>query len=156
MTLERIEELKAQLSQLAIVLNEFKSEAVQLRILELVLQGQQSPAAAHKKEEEPGRHRRGERKHTGSRIDEEAESAVTTRRKRGAVGSGAPATLEQLLVTTFFEQPRTINDIIEHCKHKLARTFKANEFSGKLGRMVRNGQLTRQKNSESQYEYKKP
>ena len=53
-------------------------------------------------------------------------------------------------------KPRTINDLIEHCKHNLARTFKANEFSGKLGRMVRNSELTRKKNTDKQYEYKKP
>ena len=62
----------------------------------------------------------------------------------------------QLAESDFFKEPRTINDIIEHCKHNLARSFRANEFSGKLGRMVRNEELKRKKNKDHQYEYKKP
>jgi hypothetical protein len=75
--------------------------------------------------------------------------------KNAPAGAGAVATLTQLLAGNFFDKPRTINDIIEHCKHNLARTFKPNEFSGKLARMVRNGALTRKKNADKQYEYKK-
>ncbi len=77
-------------------------------------------------------------------------------KKKLSGGTGAKATLAKLMDGDFFTQPRTINDIIEHCKHNLARSFKANGFSGKLASMVRSGELTRKKNKEEQYEYNKP
>ena len=55
--------------------------------------------------------------------------------------------------TDFFKKPRTIGDILVHCETNLARKIKANEISGKLGRMVRNGELKRTKNADGQYEY---
>ena len=78
------------------------------------------------------------------------------KRRQVASGSGAVATITQLLDGDFFKKPCVINDIIKHCKDNLARTFKANEFSGKLGQLVRTNQLTRVKNTDNQYEYKKP
>jgi hypothetical protein len=82
--------------------------------------------------------------------------AAEGKRRKASSGIGAVATLSQLLSGNFFDKPRTIKDVIDHCKHNLARTFRANEFSGKLGRMVRDHELTRKKNADKQYEYKKP
>lgn len=150
--IEKLYGIKKQLGELATVLNAFKSEAVQLRLLDFLL-GEQS-------EEEPSknpRRTRTSKKATARRAAAPTgEGASSNRRKKAPSGTGAPATLNLLLSGTFFDKPRTINDIIEHCKHNLARTFKANEFSGKLGRMVREDELTRKKNADKQYEYKKP
>jgi hypothetical protein len=145
--------LKKELAELSTLLNEFKSEAVQLRILDFVLgrRVEQSPAGGA---EEGSTRPRGKTRRNQERKPTAADGAG--KRKKAPSGTGAPATLTQSLSGTFFDKPRTINDIIEHCKQNLARTFKANEFSGKLGRMVRNGELTRKKNAEKQYEYKKP
>lgn len=144
--------MKKQLGELASVLNAFKSEAVQLRLLDLLL-GQETAEEPSKKQRHNRSAKRAERKPVPATASEESPGK---KRKKAVSGTGAPATLVQLLSTAFFNKPRTINDIIEHCKHKLARNFKANEFSGKLGRMVRNEELTREKNSDNQYEYKKP
>jgi hypothetical protein len=151
--IEKLEGMKKQLSDLATVLNQFKSEAVQLRILELVLEKGLVDDSVDLPEggvsgSKPRRTLRTKAK--------AAESRAPGKRKRASAGTGAPATLTQLLSGNFFDRARTINDVIEHCKHNLARTFRANEFSGKLGRMVRNGELTRKKNANKQYEYKKP
>lgn len=150
--MEKLESIKKQLSELASVLNAFKSEAVQLRILDLVL-GEQSA-------EEDDSPRRISKKTVRAKIKSAPKAHGTGNsaptKKYAASGTGAPATLSQLLVGNFFDKPRTINDVIDHCKHNLARSFKANEFSGKLGRMVRVGELTRKKNADKQYEYKKP
>lgn len=149
--LERFDTVKKQLSELAAVLNEFKSEAVQLRIVELVLGGNPTERAGGQS--------------TETRDRAKAHSHSAPKKKRGAAGKaakkapsrvGAVATLTELASGDFFKKSRTINDIIEHCKHNKARTFKANEFSGKLARMVRNGELVREKNADNQYEYKKP
>jgi hypothetical protein len=149
----KIEGLEEQLAELAKILNSFKSEAVQLRILDYVLGddfssaslNQPTRAVAHKKLFMP------------SKPSKEKTGAIEAPiKKKAKAGTGAPASLTQLVEGNFFATPRTINDIIEYCKHNLARTFKANEFSGKLSRLVRNGTLTREKNADGQYEYKKP
>lgn len=151
--IQKLDSIKKQLSELAAVLNAFKSEAVQLRVLDFVLREESSEEL----DEKPA-NTRTSRKSRPRRTAalKKTDSATSATRKKAPAGTGAHATLNQLLAGTFFDKPRTINDIIEHCKHNLARTFKANEFSGKLGRMVRNGELTRKKNADKQYEYKKP
>jgi len=151
--IEEFEGKKKQLSELATILNAFKSEAVQLRIHELFF-GENSGTEIFEQTEKnktPGGVR-GQHTRKRKKID----AAATIKKKIAPAGTGAPATLTQLLTGAFFDKSRTINDIIDHCKHNLARTFKANEFSGKLGRLVRTGELTRKKNADKQYEYKKP
>jgi predicted PP-loop superfamily ATPase len=149
--LQNFGQLKQQLSELATVLNEFKSEAVQLRLLELVFD--MDPMTEPVENNKPAIRRRPAAKKTKTfkRADEPA--ATSAKKSRGGSGSGAVATLSQLVAVDFFKKPQTINDIIEHCKHNLARTFKANEFSGKLGRLVRSEELSRKKNADGQYEY---
>lgn len=149
--IDRIESLKKPLSDLASVLNAFKSEAVQLRILEYIVgKDFRDDEVGHAAREKPSRS--GTRRVTKK---QEVGRASATGRKRAAIGSGASATLTQLLTGNFFEKPQTINDLIKHCKNNMARTFKANEFSGPLARLVRDGKLSRKKNAEKQYEYKK-
>ncbi len=144
--------MKAELSELAAVLNAFKSEAVQLRILDLVF-GRELLDEGEDQAEPPKASRR---KSTALEVKaKKTPDGNAGKRKKAPSGTGAPATLTQLLTGSFFSKPRTINDIIVHCKHNLARTFKANEFSGKLGRLVRTGELTREKNADNQYQYKK-
>jgi hypothetical protein len=147
--IDRIESLKKPLSDLASVLNAFKSEAVQLRILEYLLGNEFRDDESNPSARTP---RVGTRRVTKK---QEVSSTSATGKKRAATGSGASATLTQLLTGNFFEKPQTINDLIKHCKNSMARTFKANEFSVSLARMVRDGKLSRKKNAEKQYEYKK-
>ena len=151
--IEKFVSMKKELSELASVLNAFKSEAVQLRILELLLGSKSKEEIAG--QEEGGKPTRRVRARRAPKT-KGADGGAPGKRKKEPAGSGANATLTQLLSGNFFDKPRTINNIIEHCKHKLAHTFKANEFSGKLGRMVRDDELTREKNADKQYEYKKP
>ena len=145
--------VKKQLSELAGVINSFKSESIQLRIVELILgrkyQSEESDDNVTTETKPKSRPRKpaAEKKRAGT---------PSQKKRKSAVGAGAVASLAQLAEGKFFDKPKTIGDIIEHCKHNLARTFKPNEFSGKLGRMVRNGELSRKKNADKQYEYKKP
>jgi hypothetical protein len=155
MAIEDIEGKKKQLTELASVLNSFKSEAVQLRLLDHLLSevqgdaGQQSQGTGRKLS---FRRRRKEPKISAGN----PQGGPTAKKKPMASGIGPVATVAQLAEGDFFKKPRTIGDIVEHCKHNLARSFKANEISGKLGKLVRGGQLTRAKNADKQYEYKKP
>jgi hypothetical protein len=154
MAIEDIDGKKKQLTELASVLNSFKSEAVQLRLLDHLLGGaqvgeDQPPQGSNSRP--PSRRRKQPKK-----SDVKGEGSSQAKKKQSAPGNGPNATVTQLLTGDFFKKSRTIGNIVEHCKHNLARSFKANEISGKLAQLVRAGQLTRVKNAEKQYEYKKP
>ncbi len=148
---DNLEKMKKQLSELAGVINLFKSEAVQLKIVELILGDVTEPEEEMAGGGMPRRHKTIQRK----KPTQKKENGPKSPHKKKASG-GAVATLTELLAGEFFKQPRTINDIVEHCKHKKARNFKANEFSGTLARLVRDTKLTRNQNKDKQYEYKKP
>jgi hypothetical protein len=151
--LQKLDSIKKQLSELATVLNAFKSEAVQLRILDFVL-GEKSSKESDEKL--ASTHTSLKTRTRSIATPRKEKSTTSATRKKAIVGTGASATLNQLLAGTFFDKSRTINDIINHCKNKMARKFKANDFSSKLGHMVRNDELSREKNADNQYEYKKP
>jgi hypothetical protein len=148
--IKNFEVIKKQLNELSSVINSFKSEAVQLRIIELIL-GVVS-------EEERG----AEERTVKNKVKKTKTKRIkkTTASKEGKKklppkpsGEGPVSTLINLYEKDFFKKPRTIGDIVQHCKDNLARQFKPNEFSGKLARMVRDIQLKRVKNQDNQYEY---
>jgi hypothetical protein len=146
------DQVKKELAELAEVINSFKSEAVQLRIVELVLGNPPKTEPPERVGEEPKK--KDQSKPHKHKAKAGPEEPAAEKRKMSS-GTGAVAILTQLATTVFFDKPKTINDILEHCKHNLARTFKANEFSGKLARMVRAKELKREKNADNQYEYTK-
>jgi hypothetical protein len=148
---DNLEKMKKQLSELAGVINLFKSEAVQLKIVELILGDITEPEEKIAEGDKPRLLKTAQKKKFAQKKENDPKSLHKKKTSGGAV-----ATLTELLAGEFFKQPRTINDIIEHCKHKKARNFKANEFSGTLARLVRDSKLTRNKNKNKQYEYKKP
>ncbi|MEX0944134.1 MAG: hypothetical protein WDZ38_00590 [Balneolaceae bacterium] len=67
---------------------------------------------------------------------------------------GPTTAMSKLFDDGFFKSGKTISEIIEKLKHDRGRTFKSNELSPGLLRWLRNGKLTREKNSDNQYEYK--
>jgi len=147
--------IKAQLAELAPAINAFKSETVQVRIVELIFSVQPPDDA-----EQPDQSVRSRRRRRAGRAHkaEAAGDAGTTRpskkaaKKKGG-GSGPIPTLNQLLEGSFFAKHRTLNDIIEHCRDDKARNFKPNQLSGPLARLVHDQRLKRQKNADGQYEY---
>lgn len=153
--IKNFDEVKRQLKDLSEVVNAFKFEAVQLRIVELVF-GVEQPeenvteeVADDSSSSKKKRKKRTSKKKTVAKVD----GKKTPKR---VSGSGAPATLNKLVEGRFFSKPKTIGDIVEHCEEDMARKFKQNEFSGKLARLVRDGTLKRGKNADGQYVYKKP
>lgn len=154
--LKDFDSIKSQLGELADIINKFKSEAVQLRIVELVFQGKAPSTDAdvrNMSEESKVKHKK--RRASRKKATKETKDGVTTKKKVGG-GAGAVATLIKVHGEGFFKSARTINDILAHCETNLARRIKANEISGKLARMVRSGDLKRAKNSDGQYEYTNP
>lgn len=147
------ETTKSHLTELAEIINKFKSEAVQLRLIELIFAGAGFvPSAASQQEANPpatpAKPRRKSRPKSSSKADDGAGA-----KKRTSNGGGAVATLVKTFEEGYFKQPRSISDICAHCEVNLARRIKPNEISGKLGRMVRSRQLSRTKNSDNQYVY---
>lgn len=138
--IRNFEELKVQLKALSEIVNGFESEAVQLRIVEHVLGlptgTQESP------DNIPTQEKAKPTKNITSKKPGKKPSA-----------QGAVAILGKLIEDGFFKTPKSINDIVAHCDHNLARKFKTNEFSGRLARLVRENTLTRDKNEKNQYEY---
>lgn len=151
--IKNFEELKKQLAELSSVINSFKSEAVQLKIVELIFRGgtpdeeepedTQTDQTTVKKKSKP-RNKTGKKK---------ASAKSSSGKKTAKVG---PATiLSELIDDGFFNKPKTISAIITHSDSKKARKFKANELSSPLARFVRDGRLNREKNQDNQYEYTK-
>jgi hypothetical protein len=151
------EKIKEQLSELAGVINAFKSEAVQLRLIDLIFELPSSEEESKSETNIKKKTRSSQKPKTTKKkaAGKQGRSNSNAPKKTAPVGTGAVAILSQLATSDFFNEPKTINDIVTHCSTNLARHFKTNAFSGKLARMVRNGELTRTKNSENQYEYKK-
>lgn len=158
--ISNFDEVKKQLSELSEVINKFKSEAVQLRIVEIVLgDGASYGTASDADHGEPDktpktRRRKTTRSKAKPKVEADGAEAKSTKKARGS-GHGAVAALSDLVENGFFDKAKTINDIVSHCEEKLARRFKSNEFSGKLGRLTRDGVLDRTKNGDGQYEYTK-
>ena len=151
--IKNFEEIKTQLKELSEIVNSFESEAVQLRIVELVFgleTEQEQKGTAGDDAETVVKNRKAPRKKAATKANNGDKPKKSGNKPSG---QGAVATLGKLVEEGFFNQPKSIGDIVEHCDHNLARKFKANEFSGKLSRLVRDGSLTRTKNADSQYEY---
>lgn len=153
--IDNFEEVKNQLRELADVINKFTSEAVQLRIVELVLGGTShaSPTDADSSKDElevPSPRRRAKK-----RTKLSGASSDVAKKKPSPAGQGPVSTLANLATGDFFDSPQSIKSIIEHCEVNLARKIKQTDISGKLARLVREGVLKRAKNSDGQYEYSK-
>ncbi|WP_156966354.1 hypothetical protein [Algiphilus aromaticivorans] len=146
------ETTKQQLSELAEVVNKFKSEAVQLKLLELLFD-----ASPNNDDDQGAAQSAPKPKKRARKKPASTKSAAKPDKGAKRSSSYGPATiLTKLYNEGFFSKPKTITEICEHSGTKLARNIKPNEISGKLGRMVRSGELSREKNSDNQYEYTKP
>lgn len=139
-----LETLKKELSDLAPLVNAFKSESVQLKIIECIFHGSinlsgnpQIPEAA-----------------TGASAKDKPITAKNGKPKRtGSSKLGPVKILQTLIDEGFFKKPQTIAQIIEHASSKKAVKLKATGLSGPLARYTRDNALERKKNAESQYEY---
>ncbi|MCT8996894.1 hypothetical protein [Chelativorans intermedius] len=136
-------ELKQQLTELSATINKFESEAVQLRIVELLFSqaGGEGLAEAPASAYVSGPARGGRRPQTADR------------RKTAPSASGAVAALAKLLDGDFFSEKRTIGDIVKKCEEEIGTRYKSNAFSGPLSRYARSGVLKREKNEEGKYVY---
>jgi hypothetical protein len=156
--MNELEQLQKKLKSLADTVNLFQNEAVQLRVLEILLStlGSISSVPANPVEKIGKRPAgRGRRKTQPARDDAKPSAKKREPRKpgRSAPSPGAHAMISQLLTEGFFRTGRTIGAIIEHAGTSRGHHYKANECSPALLRLLRDGKLTRKKNKDKQYEY---
>jgi len=154
-----LDELQKRLKAIAEVVNAFKSEAVQLRVVEVLL-GQLGvpPAPANSVDSKPPK--RTKRRRPSTKTDstanevEKAQPQKPARKaERASASPGAFTMISQLLGDGFFKTPRTISAIVAHCGTSKGHHYKANECSPALLRLLRDGKLKREKNKDGQYEY---
>src|SRR5262245_23127038 len=147
--MKEFEQLKGQLAELASVLNSFKSEAVQLRIVDLLFKGsiEEDPGEVPSTDDETPVRERVKRKPKSTETPSKTRIAPRTGRL------GPVSAVDKLIKEGFFKTKKKIGDIVEHCSHKLALKIKPNDISGRLARLVRDGTLDREKNQDGQYEY---
>lgn len=152
--IKNFDELKVQLAELSEIVNRFKSEQVQLMVIERILNrafdGSVEAVFDEGPPPTPGKKRRRNRTKAAT-----ASPNGTKRKAPKAKGTGARPTLDLLIEDGFFSKPRTLRDIVEHSKTSLARRIKQSDLSGPLARFVRDKKLTRSKNAEGQFAYKK-
>jgi hypothetical protein len=149
--IKNFDELKKQLAELVDVVNGFKSEQVQLRVVEAILANLgAAPGGAPDPKDEVDKTK-----------PPNARKAVRAKAKGGeatpAKGSGSrksPKTaILGLIADGYFAQHRAIGTVVSHLAEKKATTLSLGAVQMALNRLVQNGEMQRGKNAESQYEY---
>ena len=153
-----LDDIREKLKAIAETVNAFKSEAVQLRIVEVLLAQLGATDTSETRVVPKAKRAKRTPKSKGHKAasNDGAPAAVkTAKRSRSSGSPGAFATISDLVETGFFKTPRTIKAIIEHAGDARGHHYKPNECSPALLRLLRDGKLTRKKNSDGQYEYTK-
>ena len=146
--------MKQQLRDLAGVLNDFKSEAVQLRVVEFFFQ--QMGIESQDIEVRKGGADEKQKKHVIIKTKsgmKDKEKKVRAKRVSKGGRPGPGAIMSQLIAEGFFKKPKLVQDIITHCQSKSGYSYKTSELSVGLVRAVRNKALQRRTNAQNQFEY---
>ena len=141
---KHIEKVKKQLTEISDVVNSFKSEAVQLKIVEKLLdiiidsdKGETEATELFNKK-------------THKQKSDHDENIFAHDRKK----PGATKVLNQLLSTDFFYTPRSIASIANYCKDNFDSDFKTSELSGILLKLANEGKLRRERSQDNnRFEY---
>jgi hypothetical protein len=150
-----LDDLQTKLKAIADTVNTFKSESVQLRVVDVLLEqlgATRTFASPSVHLDRPARKSRRKAK-KASAASAESKDKAPRKAARGSGSPGAFASISQLLGEGFFKTPRTIGAIVDHCASARGHHYKANECSPALLRLLRDEKLKRQKNKDGQYEY---
>ena len=141
---KHIEKLKKQLTEISEVVNLFKSEAVQLKIVEklldVIIESDKAEAESTEVVSKKGHKAKAE----------DTEPFYLNGRKK----PGATKVLNQLLSTDFFYTPRSIASIANYCKDNFDSDFKTSELSGILLKLANEHKLRRERSQDNnRFEY---
>ena len=139
------EKLRKQLLEISEVVNAFKSEAVQVKIIDRLLDSIMD-GERHDYEGDPTKlqERRGRKRKDDDYEDDGAGSRIRGRKKPGAT-----KILNQIIHTDFFDAPRSISSIAQYCKDQYDSDFKTSELSGILLKLANENKLRRERNNEN-------
>jgi hypothetical protein len=141
-----IEKLKKQLLEISEVVNSFQSEAVQVRIVDKLLDAM----IESERGEADGSELFGKKANKYRPYQDNENQGLSSGRKK----PGATKILNQLLSTDFFKAPHSISGIAEYCKEQFDSDFKTSELSGILLKLAKENKLKRQRNDENnRFEY---
>jgi hypothetical protein len=142
---KHIEKLKKQLSEISEVVNSFSSEAVQVRVVDRLLD-----AIIEQEKTEGDSSELFNKKGYKYKPDSEGSYENSRMSKK----PGATKVLNQLLSTHFFDTSHSISSIAEYCKEKFDSNFKTSELSGILLKLANEGKLRRERSNENnRFEY---
>jgi hypothetical protein len=154
-----LDEMQKRLKAIAEVVNSFKSESVQLRVVEVLL-GQLGAPPGNGNDVTRATPKRAKRRKASTKAEPSAKepkaghpAKPARKATRGSASPGAFAMITQLLGDGFFKTPRTISAIVAYCSTSKGHHYKANECSPSLLRLLRDEKLKREKNKDGQYEY---
>jgi hypothetical protein len=142
---KHIEKLKKQLVEISEVVNSFRSESVQVRVVDRLLDAM----IELEKADSEGSELFGKRgyKH---RSEEDGNYSSS----RAAKKPGATKVLNQLLSSDFFDTPHSISSIANYCKENFDSDFKTSELSGILLKLANENKLRRERSNENnRFEY---
>jgi hypothetical protein len=152
--IEDFSTLKSQLKELAPIINEFKSEQVQLCLIEIIFNKEISGNKAENKIMDTNENKENQ-KVTRKKQRRSSQPSLEKNDKKSSSRKGPIYYLSLLIDDGYFNQPRQINAIVEHLKDDKAIIYKANAISTALRRLISSNKLKRNKNAENQYEYEK-
>lgn len=148
------DEIKEKLTEFSLLLDVFKSEAVQVKVIEKLLdeyfdEGRSKSQFGYSLNGGDDQFARRGRPRKEVLTAEERDE-----KNRNNRALGATKVLTQLFEDGYFESKRQIGDIIRHSWEKLNSDVKATEVSGLLLRFVKEGKLDRDKNADNnRFEY---
>ncbi|HZX58023.1 MAG TPA: hypothetical protein VFE54_04835 [Mucilaginibacter sp.] len=141
---KHIEKLKKQLMEISEVVNSFKSEAVQVRIIDRLLDA----IAETEKSDMEGTETFSKRSRRVRNNDDDEH--ISHGRKK----PGATKILNQLLATDYFDSRHSISAIADYCKEHYDSDFKTSELSGILLKLAKENKLRRERsNDNNRFEY---
>ncbi|MBS1525573.1 MAG: hypothetical protein JST19_07985 [Bacteroidetes bacterium] len=142
---KHIEKLKKQLLEMSEVVNAFKSEAVQVRIVDRLLDTIVDTDRSDTEAIDPI-NKKGRRSRPG---EDEDNDSIHGRKKPGAT-----KILNQLLMTDYFNTAHSISAIADYCKEHYDSDFKTSELSGILLKLSKENKLRRERsNDNNRFEY---
>jgi hypothetical protein len=144
---KHIEKLKRQLMEISEVVNSFRSEAVQVKVIDRLLEAM----IDMDKGDNDGVEVFNKRGYKQRGADDGNYIAG-----RAAKKPGATKILNQLLAGDFFDSPRSISTIANYCNDNFDSDFKTSELSGILLKLAKENKLRRERSNENnRFEYVK-
>ncbi len=143
---KHIDKLKKQLMEISEVVNSFKSEAVQVKIIDKLFD-----AMSESEKHDIDGNSTDVFNKRGRKASDDNYPFNNGRKKMGAT-----KVLNQLLNTDFFDKPQSISSIAGFCKNNYNSDFKTSELSGILLKLAKENKLRRERsNDNNRFEYVK-